>query len=67
MRLDLEVRSSGPGPRHRWHGSSSHWAFAWIWTASRIITRNWTRYGLDHKGRTKRPCDGVAIIIRVAE
>lgn len=60
----MEVRSSGPGPRLRWSGSTANWTFAWVWTASRIISEWWTRWGPDHKGRTRLLADGVAIIIR---
>jgi hypothetical protein len=67
MRLDLEVRSSGPGPRRPWHGPTGYWFAGWVWTASRVIAERWTRIGPDHKGRTKRLCDGVAVIIRRAK
>lgn len=62
--LDIEVRSSGPGPRRSWHGSTRHWVFGWVWIASRVITQRWMRMGPDHKGRMRLLGDGVAIIIR---
>lgn len=59
MRLDLEVRSSGPGPRQVWGWSypSTHPAFL----DGRVV-RYWIRAAQedDHKS-------GVAVIIRRAE
>jgi hypothetical protein len=64
--LDMEVKSSGPGPRAYWHGTSDRWTFRWVWTASQHIGRWWTRVGPDRKGRMRPLSDGVAIIIRRA-
>jgi hypothetical protein len=67
MRLDIEVRSSGHGPRARYESLGAHLqagtAFAW----SHRMAERWTRHVLDHKARLKRPCDGVVVIIRRAE
>lgn len=65
MRLYTEVRSSGEGPRapfrHTNAPDASH-----VSSDSRTMALRWTRTAIDHKGRTKRLCDGVAIIIRRA-
>lgn len=70
MRLDIEVRSSGPGPREPltalgWK-SVGDTGMRWIEEASRAVAERWTRTGLDYKNRQKRLCDGVAIVIRMA-
>lgn len=67
MTLDMEVRSSGAGPRHRWHGSTRNWHFRWVWTASRIVAGWWDHGPHKHGARECSKMDGIAIIIRVVD
>lgn len=65
MRLSTEVRSSGEGPRAPFRHTNAIDA-SHVFADSRTMAARWTRIAVDHKGRTKRLCDGVAIIIRRA-
>jgi hypothetical protein len=64
MRFDVEVRSSGPGPRKVMTATDP--TVLRICALSAWMGWKWTREGLDYKGRWKRLADGVAIIIRRA-
>jgi len=68
--VTIEVRSSGPGPRAMEGGTASGPAIQMLPAYLRLwmdeVMDRWTRTGPDHKGRTKRLCDGVAVIIRRA-
>lgn len=65
MRLYTEIRSSGEGPRAPFRHTNALDA-SHVGSDSRTMALRWTRLAVDHKGRTKRLCDGVAIIIRRA-
>lgn len=70
MRLDIEVRSSGPGPREREGGTASGPSIVMLPVYLRLwldeVSDRWTRVAQDHNGRAKCLSDGVAVIIRRA-
>lgn len=63
--IDVEVRSSGPGPRAPIRNTRAP-SSSGVWADSLSMAARWTRSALDYKGRKKRLCDGVAIIIRMS-
>lgn len=63
MRVDAEVRSSGPGPRVVFRSRSAD--PGWVASAVRRMSNQWKRT-IIHKGRERRVTDGVCIIIRRA-
>lgn len=63
MTLEIEVRSSGPGPRRHILMSGKWMPSAW-WKASFFMGERWTRQEVSPRGRVKLCVDGVAIILR---
>jgi hypothetical protein len=62
MRVSVEVRSSGPGPRVTFSGRSAD--PGWVCSATRRMGAAWKRMGYDYRGRYRLLADGVGIIIR---
>lgn len=64
MSLEIEVRSSGPGPRRRFI-VNTRWmpVSAWI-DASKAMGKLWTRIDVTRRGHLRWCADGVAIHIR---
>lgn len=61
--ITVEVRSSGYGPRSMLVSTGMG---RLVHDCEEMAERR-TRIGPDHKGRMKRLCDGVAVIIRRAD
>lgn len=66
MTLDMEVRSTGAGPRMRHVVVLDQGDIDPGMAVVGAMGMRWTRWGRDHRGRERLLADGVAIIIRRA-
>lgn len=67
MIIELEVRSTGPGPRERHVVVLPGGDLAPGLAVVDVMGRRWTRMATDHRGRHRMCADGVGVIIQQRE
>lgn len=67
MSLEIEVRSSGPGPRSWLAFKTRLSPLPILLRATHTMAKRWTRLEVNHRGHMKWLSDGVAIVIRKRE